>query len=183
MSDIEVTAKPFLAPMILDEPIILDIDAQRCIAKWLGLKAIVEHYARSAPPPSERWYEQFYKGKEPPTGWQIRIGHYTGTRQVFWGAADLDTTNVHPLSPFTVKQRGFIFTVSVGHFIGQVIGMNTQAVLTTNRRYFVQIWPHPLLRFGGPVRTLDPSEFWPPEGGLDDTELKKCSRDPAEPKS
>jgi len=183
MSDIEAAAMPTLTEMIDGHAVTLDQSQQEAIAKWLGLKALVSQYLRSDKPPLiDVWVSNFYAAKRPPNTWQIRIGRYEGQQMVSLLNTTIDTTVVHALVPFAFKRPGFLFVIVIGRFVGQVFGCaETQHVVPASG-YFIQIWPHSLLRTYGPVRAHGDVESWPPERGLDDSQLEKCAHDPAEPR-
>lgn len=164
------------------EPAQLSRDDQDIVARWLGLKAIIQGFSHAEAPRDPEWIAYYFEHREPPVTWHIRVGRYDGEQQAFFGGAALDASIRHALSPFTWKRPGLIFTISIGHFVGQVIGVKQQAAVSLNPRYFSQIWPHPLLRAETPRRPHYQAEPWPPERGLDDPQLQRCVRDPAEPK-
>jgi hypothetical protein len=181
MSMIEASAQPIVAAMIEDQRITLDTGEQEKVAKWLGLKAIVAQYGLPQGQISPEWTHAFAIEKCPPTSWQIRIARYQGAVPMFWTTTPLDTTVIHQLVPFPMKRPGFLFIAQLGHFVGQVLGMRQQAWLVPVR-CFIEIWPHPLLRANSPDPAHIASVTWPPEVGLDESDLKKCAHDPAEPK-
>lgn len=182
MSNIESAAIPIMTPMIQGEAVQLDRNAQDIVARWLGLKAIVQDFSHAEAARDQEWIAYYFKHRQPPMTWHIRLGRYDGERQAFFGGGALDASIRHALSPFTWNRPGLIFTISIGHFVGQVIGVKQQAAVSLNPRYFAQIWPHPLIRAETPRRPHYQAEPWPPERGLDDSQLQKCVRDPAEPK-
>jgi hypothetical protein len=182
MSTIEDAARPILTAMIEDQRITLDIEDQEKVATWLGLKAIVAQHTLPQGQIAFEWTNAFAIEKRAPTSWQIRIARYQGTVPLFLGSTGLDTTLIHALLPFAIKRPGFLFIAQLGHFVGQVLGMQQQAWLMPPR-HFIQVWPHPLLRANSPTVVDIVSVTWPPEGGLDDSDLKKCARDPSEPKT
>ena len=182
MSDIEEAAQPIVTAMIEDQTLTLDTENQAFVSKWLGLKAIVSQYSLPAPTIVREWTEAFARERSPPTVWQIRIGRYTGTNTMHMANTALDTTVISTLSPIAMKKPGFLFTVQVGYFVGQVLGIRQHTLVPINRRRFIQIWPHPLLRSYSPAGDGIASQSWPPERGLDDSDLTKCVKDPAEPK-
>jgi len=182
MSAIEDAAKPIVTMMIEDQRVVLDTEDQEKVAIWLGLKAIV---AQQSLPPAQgflEWANAFASDRRPPTSWRIQIARYQGTVPMFFGNTGLDTTIIHELAPFPMKRPGFLFTAQLGHFVGQVQGMRQQTWIVPTQRRFIQIWPHPLLRANAPDIAHIASVTWPPEGGLDDSDLKKCASAPAEPK-
>lgn len=182
MSDIESAAKPIVTAMIEDQRVMLDTQDQEKVANWLGLKAVV---AQQSLPPAQgflEWADAFASEKHPPTSWQIRIARYQGTVPMLFANTPTNTTVIHPLVPFAIKRRGFLFTTQLGHFVGQVLGIWQRGPPVAANRRFIQIWPHPLLRGDNPSVAQVKSVDWPPEGGLDDSDLKKCAHDPAEPK-
>jgi hypothetical protein len=182
MSEIENAAKPIMTAMMEDQRIILDTGDQEKVAKWLGLKAIIAQYGLPQGQISPEWTHAFAIEKCPPTSWQIRIAHYQGTRPVFWVTTPLDTIIIHSLVPFAMKRPGFLFVAQLGHFVGQVQGIRQQTWIVPTQRHFIQIWPHPLLRASSPDRAQIVSVTWPPEAGLDDSDLEKCARHAGEPK-
>jgi hypothetical protein len=182
MSNIESDAQPIVAGMMQGQRTILDTDDQRKIAKWLGLKAIISQYGLPPGCTSLEWTRAFAIERSPPISWHIRIGRYEGTLPMFWANTPFDTTIIHPLVPFPVKLPGFLFTAQLGHFVGQVMGIQQRGWAAPHQGCFIQIWPHPLLRTSSPSRTQMASAEWPPEIWLDDSDLKKCGRDPTEPK-
>jgi hypothetical protein len=175
MSNIESAAQPIVTAMMEDQRTMLDTAAQEEVAKWLGLRAIIGQYALPPGEASREWAQAFALEGCPPTSWQIRIARYQGTLPVFLGNVPLDTTITHPLVHFAFKSPGFLFTAQLGHFVGQVLASRQQAWIVPARR-FIQIWPHPLLRANSPDPAGIASVTWLPEGGLDDSDLKKCAR-------
>lgn len=183
MSDIETKAKPSLVEMIEGHSVGLDQAQQEAVAKWLALKALVGQYLRSDQSPLlNAWVSSFYLEKRPPASWQIRIGCYEGSQTVSMLSTPIDTTVVHQLVPFAFKRPGFIFIFVIGKFIGQVFGTDQAQYIVPPSGHFIQIWPHSLLRGYGPVRAYGDVEAWPPQRRLDDSQLEKCARDPAEPR-
>ncbi len=185
MSDIESAATWPLTEMIEGRSVALALNEQEAVATWLALRAIVEQHSRSEPPPAG-WGKRFYATKRPPTEWQVRIGEYGGTGwAVRFTGVSIDVVGTHPLSPFAVRFPGFLFTALIGQFVGQVIGLDQRADLTPNRLYFTEIWPHPLLRVTDtPIGTgANPIvEAWPPNRRLDESQLKKATKDVKEPR-
>lgn len=184
MSNIESAAKPAMIPLILGQTTVLDTQSQNVIATWLGLKAVIEQHSRERPPYFWEWRSEFYRGKTPPSSWHIRLGRYIGTMWTgsFTGVS-IDATVQHRLVPFPMKMPGFVFTAIIGNFFGQVVGIQRQGIFPMNTKYFIEIWPHPILRVAQySVRPDSPSQSWPPERGLDDTHLAKCIQDFTEPK-
>jgi len=184
MGDIEALAKPILEPLIRGEPTDLSRSDEATIAKWLGLKAIIDQNSHEPPPHHDEWLRAFYDDRCPPTAWHTRLGYYVGTEWTgSFAGVGIDFTQHHRLVPFAMKSPGFIFTAVLGHFIGQVVGGRRQGVIPMNTQYFIEIWPHPILRVAqysvGPDRV---SQRWPPERGLDDPLLLKCIADLSEPK-
>ena len=81
-----------------------------------------------------------------------------------------------------MEMPGFLFTVVIGKFVGQVAALDRQSTFPINRRYFVEVWPHPLLRVtDNPGRDNLILSSWPPQNGLDDPHLQKCMDQLAEP--
>jgi len=181
MSNIESAAQPIVTAMIEDQRVILDTGDQEKVAKWLGLKAIVAQHGLPPPHTVLEWTNTFAIDRGPPKSWQVRIARYQGTQPMFLGNVNLNTTIVHSLVPFPMGRPGFLFTAQLGHFVGQVLGSRQQTWIVPARR-FIQIWPHPLLRANSPDVAHIASVTWPPEAGLDESDLKKCAHDPAEPK-
>jgi hypothetical protein len=182
MSDVENAAKAIVSAMMDDQRTMLNTAAQEKVAKWLGLRAIIGQYALPPGQAYREWAQAFAFEGCPPTSWQVRIGRYQGARPAFSHNTSLNRSIMHPLVPFVVKSPGFLFTVQLGHFVGQVLGVRQQNWVVPSQRCFIQIWPHPLLRASAPNVTQIVSVDWPPESWLDDSDLKKCARDPAEPK-
>jgi hypothetical protein len=182
MSDIEGKAQASLTPMFLDQSVVLDSANQNAIATWLGLKAVVAQYAVMPRRANHEWADAYWRDKSPPGTWHIRIGRYAGVQPVTMGVSAVDFTVIHSLSPITLKRQGFLFTISVGAFVGQVVGITQLTPIATNRLYLTQIWPHPLLRTQSPTLADFGPQNWPPERGFDDANLKKCSQDVTEPK-
>jgi hypothetical protein len=181
MSSIEDAAKPTLTRMIRDEPTVLSTEDQGKIARWLALKAVLHHYGVPTIKVSTLWTDEFLAKREPPRSWQVRIARYAGNRIVLFGSHPFEATYHHDLLSVRVRRPAFLFTAQLGHFIGQVIGSQQEAwALPTPR--FIQIWPHPLLRSNNPSARWIASVSWPPERSLADSELKRCSQDPAQPK-
>jgi hypothetical protein len=181
MSKIESEAIPFLRPMIEDQVVTLDNAAQERIATWLSLKACVSQYAVTPGQVEKRWADDFGRNRLPPTTWQIRIGRYSGQQAMTLGNTGVDFHGKHALVQSSVSQHGFLFTISLRSFVGQVIGIGTRCDIPFRRESFVQIWPHPLLRATAPNLSGLVAEAWPPKLVLSEADLHQCSRDPLKP--
>lgn len=188
MARIEEAAIPPISAMIADTPTQLNIAAQADVATWLALKAIIEQHGRSDPPP-ERWGREYYEERKPPKTWQVRIGRHIGQPwQAQITGVSIAARGPHPLLPnpsVEIQFPGFLSTLQAGHFVGQVIGLDQPANLVTNRLYWLQIWPHPLLRPNdGPAGTgSNPLlESWPPSRAFDSSLIRACTKDIQEPR-
>lgn len=177
MSDIEDAAKPALAGMIRGQAIVLDRPMQDRVATWLGLKAIVNQYGQSPPQPVRKdWLEHLFERRRPPNTWQMRLSRYDGDRPVRMASGEGTYYAKHTLSPFPIQQPLLVFGVAIGYFFGQVIGTPSQTVIPTPAGLFIQIWPHPLLRLDVTGVSRDERVGWPPERGLDDSDVENYSR-------
>ena len=79
MSRLETKAKPLLSSMILQNPVVLEKEAQAIIASWVVMTSIVAEFTDQtsmAIPISHRGI--FMKTVSPPSGWKIWIGKYEG---------------------------------------------------------------------------------------------------------
>ncbi len=79
MSILETRAKPILIPLMLGEPLVLAPENQRTLARWFTLKVMVAEFSEPealATQQSERDHLMFKD--EPPSNWQIWIGHKRG---------------------------------------------------------------------------------------------------------
>jgi hypothetical protein len=179
MSTIEANAKPVLGPLILGRPSTLDTGSQACIAQWIALKAIIEQNARPEPPPAE-WLAPYNKERRPPATWYMRVGKYVGHRRaVYMGGCSVQITGHHPLAPGPLNYPGFMFTVQLGSFVGQLVATSQAAAHPINRQYWTDIWPHPFLRTTAGAGGL--TAAWPPPAGIDEPALEKCLGDVRQP--
>jgi hypothetical protein len=176
MSGIEDAARPILSRMIRSEQVILDHQAQNDVAAWLGLKAIVERYSQSPTRPVEpEWITYFHEHHRPPDTWCIRIGRYDGNRPIRMASGPITMLSRHNLVPFILKSPGLLFSLALGYFFGQVVGVGRKTVLPKRPELFSQIWPHPLLRLDPPQGAHDELMAWPPQGWLADADLERYS--------
>jgi len=183
MGKIESDAQRFVAPMIQGKKnVTLDRDAQDIVATWLGLKAIVERYSRSPIIPIRReWVDYIYQNQHPPNTWQIRLGWWVGQHVAHIAGGDFEVQIRHTLVPFLIQRQAWLFTLGVGYFVGQVLGLDSQTDVPSDPLLFVQIWPHPLVRMvGSPTLSQDPLA-WPPKRYLSDVDIERYSRDPMMP--
>lgn len=187
MSQIESASKTILTEMIEGRPVELGDDDAALIARWLALKGVIEHHSHPGSSEPMPWPAgQLYAEKEPPLHWQVRIGQYAGDHEAFFGGAQLHLTVEHPLVPFrTLDYPGFMFTVALGRFVGQVIGVQ-QGVgnIPLNARYFIPIWPRQPTYLDVAVGAdFNAPQAWPPERAFDQAQLRQALRDPSEPKA
>lgn len=181
MERIEAAAMPIVTRMIQGGTISLSRDAQDIVAKWLALKAIVERHARSPIMPLRAdWMEHFYEQQSPPATWQIRLARWVGDVVVYMAGGDFDFQIRDGLGPSTISHPGMLFTLGIGRFVGQIIGVDHQMAIPTERDLFVPIWPHPPLTLVDAETSRDDLVAWPPERWLNDADLERYSRDPAE---
>ena len=180
MEQIETAARRVVAPMIRGETVILSRADQDNVTRWLTLKAIIERHCRSPIIPMRAdWIEHFRKELIPPTTWQVRIARWIGRVVVNMSGGDFEATVSHPLVPFAFRRPGLLFTLGIGQFLGQVIGVDYSLSVSADRNLFIQIWPHPLLRSVDAEASHDDLITWPAEHRLDDADLRRYSRNPA----
>jgi len=178
MSDIESHAKPVIAQMVANQMTALDLESQDAVAAWLGLKAIVERYTHGPILPVRRdWIEYYYEHHRPPNTWQIHICRYVGSLPVYISGGDITTLARHNLVPFAVERPAVLFSIGIGYFFGQVIGVDHQTAIARNWRLFRQVWPHPLLRLVLSHVSNRDLVSWPAERSLSDADLERHSRD------
>jgi len=180
MSGIESDARVVVTPMIQGaKNVVLDRDAQDIVATWLALKAIIERYSRSPIIPIRReWIDHFYEDRRPPSTWQIRLGWWVGQIVAHIAGGDFDVQIRHTLVPFPIKREAMVFTLGVGYFVGQVLGLDSQTNVPADSLLFKQIWPHPLLRLAASPIPVQDVLTWPPKRYLSDADIEKYSLDP-----
>ena len=180
MERIEDAARPLLTRMIQGSRISLSRDDQDIVARWLALKAIVERHVRSPIMPLRAdWIDHFYEQQGPPATWQIRLARWVGDVVVYMAGGDFDFIIRDGLGPSTTSRPGMLFTVGIGQFVGQVVGVDDHVAIPTEPDLFVPIWPHTR---PGPIGANAPKDklvLWPPDRWLNDADLERYSRDPA----
>lgn len=141
MSDIEGNAKPFLGPLIQGRGMPMSGLAQRAVATWLLNRCLVLGVTDE----ESRWrersqeYAEFLRSKLPGKHHLISIAGC---------ATDLSTSFRH--RGFTrlleyddgtsVRQNGYLATVTVGHFVGQVLYVPAERDHIAPRRLRT-VWP------------------------------------------
>ncbi len=180
MSDIETAAQLAISAMIRGEPVALNRQNQDQVAAWLGLKAIVQRYGQSPPLSVPReWLDHYHTHHRAPDSWTMRISRYAGDRVVRMTGADGTAIIRNSLAPFPVQQAALMFSIAIGHFFGQVLGVRQQTAVGGDQRLFAEIWPHPILRLGTAQLVSPDLVAWPPEGSLNDSDFDRYGRDPA----
>ncbi len=183
MGTIEQGVKPYLTPMILDQPVALDQSARTALAKWLGLKAVIDRYAHTPVLPApDDWIGHFYAHHAPPSTWHIRIGRYVGKSVTRTASGEIVSYQANTLSPFSIQKDVWMVTFAIGCFFGQVICYDRPTLLLSDPRFFRQVWPHPLAGFDRAMATHLYVETWPPERWLDDADFENSARNFREPR-
>jgi hypothetical protein len=182
MSNLESAAMPALTAMIEGRSVILNTGDQEAIAAWLSLKSVIVQFSRSDVAPNHEWVRAFYSSDgRPPPDWSVRIAQHKGRTMAQWTEKRFDFTFTHSLSPVPFTKAGFLTTLTLASFVGQVISVRHEAVPLNP--YFIPIWPHPGIR-GEPAEVgLGYSKRWPPERWLDESKLTKSGEDMSEPTS
>jgi hypothetical protein len=117
MSQIENSAQKYLTPLVSGSPTRLGGEAQRAIATWSALKAIVaSSITRTKPSLDREWIEWMFVHRQTPPAWQVLLSAYVGTRIAFFECRDAD----HGFYMDGSKEenpRGVIFTMLVGSLL------------------------------------------------------------------
>jgi hypothetical protein len=183
MSAIESNARPSVGAMMRGEVLTLSNADQEKVANWLGLKAIIAQHSVPTAHIVPGWTRAFASKQCPPTSWQIRIASHHDGASIFMSWTSVDAYIASRLMPQGRRSPGFIVIIRLGHFVGQVVGLPQETRILPAPHRFVQIWPHPLLRAESPdISNLQGVSWPPPDGGLDDSDMRKCARDASEPR-
>ena len=155
MSQVEEAAKPFLEPMIWGEEIELDPDAQRAIALWAALHAVV--WERAHPPigttlPPE-WLAHLHQTRSLPASWRVWLGGFTGR-------PDFAYSTVQIRDPIAMPRRederpsgvhGSVTTIILGELVIKVLAVDRQPFRDPADEALLSVWP-----------PTEPAFMWPP---------------------
>jgi hypothetical protein len=172
MEDLETETQPILTPMLLDQEIALNPQAQRTLAQWATLRVMMAQHAhptdnRSIPDES---YARFYVSRALPAGAQVWIGRYSGAGA--W-PTNYQHTDLHASlagRPPPSRPNGYLVAFSIGYvaffYWGHEIenGPSRVNIGELLAPYLVPIWPAT-----GNVR-------WPPKGLLGANDLGAIMR-------
>jgi hypothetical protein len=179
MADIEAAAMPIVGPMVINQPMDLDANAQQIVANWVALKVLVAAHASNL----DEWipeshYRQVHNAQGAPANtMRVWVGHR-------WNLADHQPGRAHifdfyfmpvadhhlgqaPLPPDVqrYRQEGGVFNgtiFQVGHFFALA---------------FQHDWPglrmHPTpgseaVAALPPIWPIGPTVHWPPPKPVDD---------------
>jgi hypothetical protein len=166
MSRIETDAKPWLAPMMAGVAVSLNESAQRSIAAWAALKAIVGRYAHEPHfPVSPDWLDSFNSTHIPPSTWHIWAGIYDGIQSPFYGGGDvslaIDGDRPKRRSAVRPEDEVVYMSLLVGKLALKVFGGRLALDAPISSNLLVRVWP-----------TSPRSIVWPPLVTIGDSALR-----------
>ena len=173
MSAIENEAAPFLEPMIRGNPVVLGAEAQRAIASWLALKAIVYRYTQSPlRPVSADTLRYFHRHHLPPQDWYILIMKYIGESpaRMSLHTWDVMRTTGQTLR-FSVRRYRMLMLIAMGYFAGELVAFEKpmKAIRVRREGWGLQLWP--------PTAPGDERRIhWPPPKMVGDGHLEHLSQ-------
>jgi hypothetical protein len=147
MEGLEDEARPFLIPMLHNEPVALKPEAQRTVARWATLKLFIAHLAhrREQQNISSDRYRLFYADLSLPRAAQVWLGRYSGAgswptdynfRELFVtlnGGEEPERSNAY-LAGFTIGYLAFFYW-------GHELDRGPVADISAVSPYVTQIWP------------------------------------------
>ena len=159
MNDLETEARPYAEPMIRGQKVVLSAGAQRIVAAWACLKAVVGRYAHSPPEPVERqWLDHLYEHHRSPASWYVWLTGYNGADPIYYESHDI--TLQFPDSEELGTPHGVLTTFVAGYLALKVLGIGSGTPRSPGPSPLIRIWP--------------PSNiyvYWPPPDPLDDSSL------------
>jgi hypothetical protein len=142
MSEIENKAIPFLKPMIMGQPVLLRPRAQRDVATWLALKAIVTRYAHSPVDVVDRdWLDYFYQRHRAPKTWSAWITTYRGSRPYYYEGHDITLSSPDDPANPAVTPHGVLATFVIGYFAAKVLGVRGGTPSDPGPDYMLRVQP------------------------------------------
>jgi len=132
MSQLDEAAKPIMTRLILSEPIELDPDAQKIVATWFAMKAMIAEFSHPKDVSTQQHERAFLmKNLEPPKTWRIWIASHCS---VVWrmayqrhastlGFALSGTTPIPPKRPFAKNTQAITF--GLGSLLAQIISTSS----------------------------------------------------------
>ena len=165
MSKVESAAKPILSRLINGAHTTMKPADSNAVARWIALKAVLQMHSRYRNTFQCAWIEEFVNSALAPPSWRIWLAKARAGDEIWFGATTATFRVQHRLGPFPVKYDGFISTVAIGHFVGQVIGASPHVgELRKSEEHFLAIWPPRA------SRTLT---TWPPHRLLTNTQIHR----------
>jgi hypothetical protein len=157
MSRIEDDAQAFIRPMIMGQHISLDADAQRRVATWVALRALVfRHLAEGVIPADEEWRKQFYDHRSPPDTCYQWIIAYDGSQPFYYAGNDItvsfDTGN--PTDPGDTP-HGILMILAVGYFAVKVLWIRKGEPNKPPPPGLLRAWPASSTPILWPQKTLN----------------------------
>lgn len=147
MERIEAEARPFLIPMLRNQPVDLNPEAQRAVARWATLKLLIAQLGHGH---DKQWvhrdrYRLFYIDRSLPTGASVWLGRYSGAgpwptayhcREFYLtpnGGEEPDTPNAY-LTAFSIGYLAFLYW-------GNELRRGPTPDVSRISSYLTQIWP------------------------------------------
>jgi hypothetical protein len=179
MSQLESAVKPLIGPMVVDEAMDLDAEAQRIMANWVAVKGLVAAQTSNVKhwiPESHYWRVHHFRGAPPNTmlvwigrRWDLADPELLGMAQLFEFHL-MPVTNVFPQFPIPpnierYRREGGVFNgtiLQIGHFLALAIQHDWPGLQARPKpgsvadEAFLQIWP------------TGPTVSWPPRRHVDD---------------
>ena len=182
MSEIDNAAKPILLLLIDGMKAGLTRAERRLLARWFGMKSVVHLASETAEPFPRHWAQEFYRERDLPITWRVRIGVPADRVGVLLGGATFTYESRPPLSPFPIRLPGFTWSWAIGDLSAQVIGLRHFETLPMNRDLLVSVWP-PEFSDRVPTEFIDsvPGE-WPPNGRLTIQQIHRMGHNALEPR-
>jgi hypothetical protein len=142
MSQIEGDAQPFVKSMIMGQRVTLDAAAQKKVATWIALRALVlRHTDKPVVPADKEWRDHFYNHRSPPDTCYQWIIAYDGSQPFWYSGHDITATlEGNPIHPDNTP-HGILMTFAVGYFAMKVLWIRVGEPGQADPPGLLRVWP------------------------------------------
>ena len=162
MSQIEGDAQALIRPMIMGQRVTLDTFAQKKVATWVALRALVSrHINEPVIPADEEWLNDFYRHRSPPETCYQWIIAYDGTQPFYYAGNDI-TVAIEPGNPIDPDDtpHGILMTLAIGYFAAKVLWVRKGEPNKPAPPGLLRIWPPSSAPVLWPQKILDNRGLW-----------------------
>jgi hypothetical protein len=120
MGNLQDRAKPVLVPLIRGESCAIGAAARNLIASWTAMTAMTAELMQQPSSILPRDRDHLWREGEPPSNWQIWMGYYDGSANVFSYAAAKCSWRPKSVSPAELEQVPAVNTQTTSMFFGKL---------------------------------------------------------------